>query len=100
MRYSPWTEIRRSKILRLHEALGLECLRTNRDHISLPDFKEIARTLLDHPSKSTMYDYFEDMEDSRWITIDQQTVRLLKIPEALREQFAQKGPLMETVKLK
>ncbi len=34
-----------------------------------------------------MLDYFEDMEDSRWITREGNIVRLLKIPESLEEQF-------------
>jgi len=57
--------------------------------------KEIARHVLDHPSRSSMYDYLEDLEDSRWIEIDGVTVRLLKIPESLVETFKKKQE-MET----
>jgi len=42
-----------------------------------------------------MYDYLEDLEDSRWIEIDGVTVRLLKIPESLVETFKKKQE-MET----
>lgn len=100
MKYSPWTELRRTKIHRLHEAIAAECLTVGRDYISTPNLKELARHILDHPSKTTMYDYFEDMEDSRWISIEETTVRLLKIPESLKEQFKQKGPLLESVVVK
>lgn len=86
-RYSPWTEIRNVKIHQLHESFALECLRNGGDHSFYVNLKEIAREILGHPSKRTMLDYFEDMEDSRWISMEGNIVRLLKIPIGLEARF-------------
>jgi len=87
LKYSPWSETRKVKIFRLWEAIAQECLRNGGDHTYFSNLKEIARFVLEHPSSRTMLDYFEDMEDSRWITREGNIVRLLKIPESLEEQF-------------
>jgi hypothetical protein len=61
------------------------------DHSYYANLKEIARDILGHPSKKTMLDYFEDMEDSRWISIEGNIVKLLKVPKTLEAQFAKLG---------
>jgi hypothetical protein len=97
MRYSPWAESRRVKILRLWEALALESLDSGNDQMPFMKAKEIARHVLEHPSTSTMYDYFADMTDSRWIDHDSITLRLLKIPTPLSERFAKQKQRVEMI---
>ena len=88
MKYSPWSEIRRVKIYRLWDAIAQECFNNGGDHTYYWAVKQIARHILDHPSRNTMLDYFEDMEDSKWISMEGNIVRLLEIPDAMKEKFA------------
>ena len=97
MKYSPWSETRRVRILRLWEAIALDSLDSSSDEIPFPRAKEIARHVLDHPSTATMYDYFADMADSKWVEYDSVVLRLLKIPTQLQERFAKQKQRVEAI---
>jgi hypothetical protein len=83
MRIAPWQETRIARIHNLFNALAEACLSNGSDQISWPKAKEIARHVLDHCSTRTMYDYFEDLQDSQWVERDGAAVRLLRIPPAM-----------------